>query len=70
MQPQSIFERTDGIVRFKLGLATLTAGMPEPSLSVVTEIESVGPLRPPHPGSKKKEYQYPVPFRFFGMKSV
>ena len=57
-------------MRFKLGLATFTAGITEPSLSVVTEVDSVGPLRPPHPGSKKKEYQYPVPLRFFGMKSV
>ena len=45
-QAESVFERTDGIVRFKLGPSTLTAGMSEPSLSQVTQVEWAGPLRP------------------------
>ena len=43
-QAEAAFERTDGIVRFKLGPATFTAGITEPSLSVLTEFEWAGPL--------------------------
>ena len=45
-QAESVFERTDGTVRFKLGPSTPTAGIPEPSLSVMSEIEWADPLRP------------------------
>ena len=33
-------------MRCKLGPSAFAAGMPEPSLSVVTEVEWAGPLRP------------------------
>ena len=57
-QAEAVFERTDGIVRFKLGPSTPTAGMSEPSLSQVTQVEWAGPLRPPLRAETKKKYQY------------
>ncbi len=45
-QAEAVFERTDGFMRCKLGPPAFAAGMSEPSLSVVTEIEWAGPLRP------------------------
>ena len=42
-----LFKRANGVVRFKLGPASFAAGMPEPSLSVMTEIEWADPPRPP-----------------------
>ena len=47
-------------MRCKLGPSAFAAGMPEPSLSVVTEVEWAGPLRPLGEVEIKKVYQYPV----------
>ncbi len=47
-------------MRCKLGPSALAAGMPEPSLSVVTEVEWAGRLRPlGEVEIKKVLYQYP-----------
>ena len=52
-QAEAVFERTDGFVRCKFGPSAFAAGMPEPSLSVMSEIEWAGPLRPPGEVEKK-----------------
>ena len=57
-QAEAVFERTDGFVRCKLGPPAFAAGMPEPSLSQVTQVEWAGPLRPPLRAETKKKYQY------------
>ena len=46
-------------MRCKLGPSAFAAGMPEPSLSVMTEIEWADPLRPLGEVEIKKVYQYP-----------
>ncbi len=47
-------------MRCKLGPSALAAGMPEPSLSVMSEIEWAGPLRPL--GEVEIKKTIPVPF--------
>ena len=46
-------------MRCKLGPSAFAAGMSEPSLSQVTQVEWAGPLRPPGEVEKKTVYQYP-----------
>ena len=60
-QAESVFERTDGIVRFKLGPASssFAAGMSEPSLPPMAPAGYGGPLRPLGEVEKKTVYQYP-----------
>ena len=58
-QAEAVFERTDGFVRCKLGPPAFAAGMPEPSLSQVTQVEWAGPLRPL--GEVEIKKRVPVP---------